>query len=401
MKILTSGSAWTVLAGLFLNYMAVIGIRTSVLPLFYPYLLTEFGWSSAQVTTAATVGYFLSAGLSALVSPLFDRFSVRNIMLIGIVSISSALLLYDGISSISHMIAIYMLLAFGQACCGQVPVMVLAARWFTYQRGLAIGIVMTSTSVGGAIFPLLMSPELAGGDWRSAAATLAWLNAALLIGPWLLLIRNKAAATVVPAGLDAADENSKPTPLRPLSRVEFSLLALVTGGIWFIVNGMLQHQSIIMSSELQVASTTIPLIVSVYFWFAIIGKILSGYLADRCNKSVMLLLGVASLTVGLLVIRAFGDGLLYVYAAFFGFGFGSTASMMQILIAEYYAGPHYGKILGVLTMIDIAAGGLGIPTMALLQGYFGSYMPVLNLLLAICAIVAAGTTCLWLRRRDT
>lgn len=401
MRLQITGAQWAVLAGLFINYMAVIATRTSVLPLFYPYMLTEFGWDSAQVTTAATIGYFLSAGLSALVSPLFDRYSVHLIMLGGIVSICSGLFLYAGIGSIPFMIGVYCLLALGQALCGQVPVMVLATRWFARSRGMAIGIIMTSTSVGGAVFPLLARPLLLEGDWRSTVMTVAVANLALLLLPWLLLVRNQPARD---------DASTAPIPMEPTKaasvalgqvvfKAEFLLLALVTGGIWFIVNGMLQHHTIIMSRELSVPPATIPLVVSVYFWFAIIGKLACGYVADRFDKNLMLLIGVAFLIAGLTVMRTADADLLYFYAALFGLGFGGTASLMQILIAEYYAGAHYGKILGLLTMVDIGSGGLGIPAMAFLQRYFGSYMPVLDLLLVLCVLVAVGIVCLHLRRR--
>lgn len=400
MKLQITATQWAVLAGLFINYMAVIATRTSVLPLFYPYMLTEFGWDSAQVTTAATVGYFLSAGLSALISPLFDRYSVRLIMLGGIVSICSGLFLYAGIGSIPVMIGVYCLLALGQALCGQVPVMVLATRWFARSRGMAIGIIMTSTSVGGAVFPLLVRPLLLEGDWRSTVTTVAIANLVLLILPWLLLIRNQPTSGKATAPAQSEPIKAASAPMRHLvCKPEFLLLALVTGGIWFIVNGMLQHHTIIMSRELSVPPATIPLVVSVYFWFAIIGKLACGYVADRLDKNLLLLLGVAFLIGGLTVLRTANADWLYFYAALFGLGFGGTASLMQILIAEYYAGVHYGKILGLLTMVDIGSGGLGIPAMAFLQRYFGSYMPVLDLLLVLCVLVAGGIVWLHLRRR--
>lgn len=391
MKLQITGAQGSVLSGLFVHYMTVVAVRSSVLPLFYPFLLMEFGWDSTQVTAAATLGYFMSAGLSAVVAPLFDKLPVRNLMLVGILLICGGLFLYAGISSIPYMMAIYAMLALGQACCGQVPVMVLTTRWFTRHRGMAIGTVMTATSVGGAIFPLLVRPLLADGDWRATAMQLALMNGVLLLLPWMFLIRNKPAPALQPAAsTTVGDKGNAATPLRPLALIEFSLLALVTGGIWFIVNGMLQHQSIMMSRELQIPLATIPLVVSVYFWSAIVGKLLSGYIGDRVDKRLTLLVGVVSLIIGLLILRAFGAGAIYIYAIFFGFGFGSTASLMQMLIAEYYAGANYGKVLGLLTMIDIGAGGLGIPSMAFLERYYGSYMPVLELLLVLCGVVVAG-----------
>jgi hypothetical protein len=71
-------------------------------------------------------------------------------------------------------------------------------------------------------------------------------------------------------------------------------------------------------------------------------------------------------------------------------------TMIQLVIADFYAGKHYGRILGMLTMVDVAAGGLGIPAVGLIQGAFGTYMPVLEILMGLFAV--AGIAVLVLHR---
>jgi len=46
---------WWVLLGIFLSYTALAGIQVYTLPLFYPALIREFGWSTEAVTLGATL----------------------------------------------------------------------------------------------------------------------------------------------------------------------------------------------------------------------------------------------------------------------------------------------------------------------------------------------------------
>ena len=46
---------WSVLAGLFFVYAASNGVLMHTVPLLYPELIREFGWTEAQVTLPATM----------------------------------------------------------------------------------------------------------------------------------------------------------------------------------------------------------------------------------------------------------------------------------------------------------------------------------------------------------
>ncbi|MDC0598426.1 hypothetical protein OAP18_01175 [Gammaproteobacteria bacterium] len=85
---------WLVLSGLFLNYMAVVGILIYTLPLLYPFLISEYGWSTGEVTRAVTIGYFTGAVLTPLVSPFYDKYSIRKFMVVGIITMVLGLFLF-------------------------------------------------------------------------------------------------------------------------------------------------------------------------------------------------------------------------------------------------------------------------------------------------------------------
>ncbi len=399
---------WWVLLGTFLSYTALVGVQVYTLPLFYPELMREFGWNSEQVTRAPTIFYLTGAVITPFISSLFDRYSVRMFMLAGASATIIGLYSYSQLQSIRHMIVIYLVLAMAQVCAGQVPTMLVVVRWFKRHRGIAVGIALMGTSIGAAVFPLVVRHVLATGTWRDAIFVLMIICAIMMVLPMIFLIRSRPEDMGLRADGDQVEketvdlpaqklEHEGPTLREALRMPTFYLLALATGALWFCINGTQNHQTIFMNTELGIDMDTLALIVSAFFWFAIVGKLLFGYLGDRFSKTLIMVAVVVNLIVGLLILRfSSADHILslYAYAAVYGIGFSGTFTMIQLVIAEFFAGHSYGKILGILTMVDVGAAGIAITVLARMQMAFGSYLPVFEVLIGICCGVAVAAAIL-------
>ncbi len=402
---------WTVLLGVFVNYMAIVGLMVYTLPLFYPSIIHEYGFSTEQVTRPAFLSYMAGAFLTPFISPFYDRFSIRKFMIAGTAFMVLGLLALGKFQTFTQMIMIYLVFALGQVCSGQVPTMVVVTRWFNRRRGLAVGIVLTSTSVGGAVFPLVVRQVMASANWREAIFILMAIGAVMMVLPLIFFIRDRPEniglrqAQADPLmNLRADGQQTDGPTLKEASRQpEFYLLAFVTGALWFSLNGIVQHQTILIGNELGIGIENLTLISSTFFAFAIVGKLALGWLADRFSKTLIMFCSVLNLIIGLFILRLSGEGnlaVLYAYAIIYGLGYGGMFTMIQLVIADFYAGKHYGRILGMLTMVDVAAGGLGIPAVGLIQGAFGTYMPVLEMLMGLFAVTGIAVLALHrLRRR--
>jgi MFS transporter, OFA family, oxalate/formate antiporter len=402
---------WMVLLGVFVNYMAIVGLMVYTLPLFYPSIIHEYGFSTEQVTRPAFLSYMAGAFLTPFISQFYDRFSIRKFMIAGTVFMVLGLLALGKLQTHTQMIMIYLVFALGQVCSGQVPTMVVITRWFNRRRGLAVGIVLTSTSVGGAVFPLVVRQVMASANWREAIFVLTAIGAVMMVLAIGFFIRNrpediglKQAQADPLMNLRADGQQTDGPTLKEVTRQpEFYLLAFVTGALWFSLNGIVQHQTILIGNELGIGIETLSLISSAFFTFAIVGKLALGWLADRFSKTLIMFCSVLNLIIGLFILRMSGGGniaVLYAYAIIYGIGYGGMFTMIQLVIADFYAGKHYGRILGMLTMVDVAAGGLGIPAVGLIQGAFGTYMPVLEILMGLFAVTGIAVLVLHrLRRR--
>lgn len=404
---------WWVLFGIFAGYTALCGIEIYTLPLFYPELIREFGWSTEKVTRAATIFYLTGAILTPFVSSFFDRFSARAFMIVGASAATLALFSYSTLHSLTQMAIIYMVFSTSQVCAGQVPTMLIVTRWFKRYRGIAVGITLMGPDVGGAIFPLVVKHVLSWGSWRDALRVLTPIMGIMTLVPLIFLIRSRPEEKgLLPDGNSPKPETpdlATPLPVHPgltlreaVRMPAFYILAFATGSLWFCMNGIVQHQTIFLSQELGIAMDTLPVIVSSIFWFAIIGKLLIGYLSDHFDKILIMFIVVLALIGGLIILRfssaenLFG---LYCYAAVFGIGYSGTFTMIQLVIAEFYSGQSYGKILGILTMVDVGAGGIAITVIAMMQEAFKSYLPVFEMLIVLTSMVAFLVLFLFRMRR--
>ncbi|MBN2241775.1 MAG: MFS transporter [Acidobacteria bacterium] len=403
---------WWVLAGIFASYTALVGVQVYTLPLFYPELTAEFGWSKQSISYAATIFFLTGASITPFVSSLFDRYSARIFMIAGGCITVLGLLAYRSMETLTHLTVIYIVLAFSQVCAGQVPTILVVTRWFRRYRGIAVGITLTGTSIGGAVFPLVFNYVMENGGWRDAITVFLILCAVMMLLPYIFLVRSRPEDKGLPPDGDEAAEAKRssqknkiegPTMKEALRNPAFYILALATGALWFTMNGIYNNQSFFMSEELGLPRSTYSLIFSAIFWFAIAGKLLFGHMSDRLDKISIMILVVILLLTGLFFLRLSSTGnlmYLYAYAAVFGLGFGGTFTLIQLVIAEFFAGHSYGKILGVLTAVDVACGGLGISVIAEMERIYGSYLPVLEMLMGLTSVVAVMVVVLYRIRRN-
>jgi sugar phosphate permease len=405
---------WWVLLGIFISYTALVGVQVYTLPLFYPELKGEFGWSEESITLAATIFYLTGAFLTPIVSPLFDRYSARVFMIAGALITVLGLFAYRSMETLLQLTLIYIVLALSQVCAGQVPTILIVTRWFRRYRGIAVGITLIGTSVGGSLFPLVFRHVMSTGGWRDAITVFTIISGIMMLLPYIFLIRSRpedkgvlpdgdSIKTETPGMPAKPDQAGGPTLGAALRNPAFYILAFATGALWFTMNGIYNNQSFFMSDELGLSRDTYSLIFSAIFWFAITGKLFFGYLSDRCDKILLMFLVVVLLIIGLAFLRlSSADNLmsLYGYAAVFGLGFGGTFTMIQLVIAEFFAGHSFARILGILTSVDVACGGLAITVLARMRTAFGgSYLPVIEILIGLTCVNAVMVLILFWKRR--
>src|SRR3989449_9488973 len=148
----SASSSWPVLQGSvrraqarvaapsFLALFAIVGLALYGLPFFYDFMVRDFGWSRAQVTSGNALSKLLVGPLFGFLAGwMVDRFGPRRLMVAGILMAGIALVGLGMIHTLAGFYLFYLFNALGNVCGGPLPNQVLLSRWFTAARGRAMG----------------------------------------------------------------------------------------------------------------------------------------------------------------------------------------------------------------------------------------------------------------------
>jgi sugar phosphate permease len=385
---------WWLLLGLLAAYTTTNGVIINTLPLFYPSISMEFGFTPSQVTFPAQLLFTLVAFLSLGMGFMLERNSPKILMITGSCVLIGAFVFYFTISASWQYTSVYILLALGLTAAGIVPSMFLITRWFGKYRGLAVGILLMGSSLGTTIFSQFTGRIIQGYGWRTAALALAGAMAVGVLLPFLFLVKNRPED--VGTTRDGIPKEEQPSEFQSdfvgvtlamaAKTPVFYMLCAVTAVMWFCIVGVVNNQTIYFK-DLGIGIDIAKNVLTAFGFAAMIGKITFGYLGDTFNKKYIMLLAAFNLLLGSVMLRVMGsnpDALLFPYAVIYGLGFSGAFTMIQVMVADFYAGVSYGKILGVFTMVDTLAGAAGIAVLSGIRTKGGSYLPAFELMIGLC-----------------
>src|SRR5207245_6172304 len=153
-------------------------------------------WSRAQVALLPSV-LALSAGVSVLpIGWLLDRIEARIVMILGAVASGSAFLIASQSSSLGPMLAAYLLMGAGISAATVLPASLVLANWFEARRGLAMGIAISGTTVGGMVMTLVASRVIFGPGWRAAYIALALPMIIVVVPLVAVMVRSRPPGAV-------------------------------------------------------------------------------------------------------------------------------------------------------------------------------------------------------------
>ncbi|MEJ2601704.1 MAG: MFS transporter [Gammaproteobacteria bacterium] len=342
------------------------------------HILTDEGTISRAAYKFRDTLTLLSAGLLGLLAgALADRIGIRPLMVFGLLLLSGCNLMYGRVDSIWEMYGIHFLFGMVLTTCGLIVNVMLVSRWFVRLRGVAIGITLAGTSLGNALLPTINTLLIQSEGWRAAFGWIAILPL-LLIPVILWLVRDKPAdkglaplgGVQTRAGSASSDDLPGMSYGEALRNRNLWLIALIAFCTFYAILGAASNLFLYLGGRgftPQTAAAGIGLV----FTLGLIGKIGSGVLADLVGKKTVFVLGLTVMFAGSLLIlfpEAIWAGLIL-----FGLGWGGLYTLLQLLCADIFGLRALGKIIGTITILDAAGGGLG----PFLTGYFydvsGSY----------------------------
>lgn len=368
---------WGIVLATFVLIWATNGLTVGGIAAFDPYLIDYLGVSRDTLKLGDTIMLATTAVVTILSGWAADRYGVRPVMFVGLVSLAAAFYGFSGADDINDIYLTRFVMGVGLSCCGLAICVVIVSRWFEAKRGLAIGLMLAGTSLGSAVFPELFTGFIEQDGWRAAARYAALIPLLLLplvlfaIKEWPARIGTRAYGQIDGAkAVDVETQGVAWTYAQILARREFWLIGVAAFATFYSILGvtsnLILHARDVGYSPADAAGLFVPL-----FIMGLIGKVLSGLLSDALGRRAVWILCLALMLAGALMMASLEPALLFWGVACFGFGWGGNYSLLQAIAADVFGARSLGRVMGALNVLDAGGGAIGPYATALLFEQFG------------------------------
>ncbi len=401
--------AWVVVGVTFLLLLVAAGVRATPSVLIVP-LEEAFGWSRATISFAVAVNIFLYGLMGPFAAALMQSLGIRRSVFgaLGLLAVSVAAT--SLMSQAWHLVLLWGLLV---GVASGVVAMVLGAtivnRWFTTNRGLAMGVLAASTASGQLVFLPILAWLASAIGWQAATLLVAAAAAALIPLAVLLLPERPASVGLRPVGQEPGAEaetapagNPVVVALRVLRKCSGSRDFWLLFGGFFVcglsTNGLIGTHLIAACIDNGIAEVSAAGLLAMMGIFDIAGTTASGWLSDRYDNRRLLFVYYGLRGLSLIYLPYSGYSLygLSLFAVFYGLDWLATVPPTLRLTTDAFGKAEAPIVFGwILTGHQIgaavAAFGAGF-----LRSSLETYLQAFVIAGLACLVAAVAS--LWIGR---
>ncbi|MGJ4970965.1 MULTISPECIES: MFS transporter [unclassified Bradyrhizobium] len=394
---------WVMVAVTF--FTALVSAGTVGAPgVFIVPLQQEFGWSTAEISSALSIRFVLFGLMAPFAAALLNRYGLRNITLLAQLIVVTALLSSLAMSQVWHLVLLWgVVIGIGTGMTALVLGATIATRWFVARRGLVVGILTASVATGQLVFLPLLASLTERLGWRVALGLICIMLGVSATAVLLLMRDRPSDLGLRPYGDNGTDPIAAPSPvttpilaaalgtLRDASRAPVFWMLFAT---FFIcgasTNGLVQVHLIPMCLDFGIPQVQAASLLAAMGMFDFVGTIVSGWLSDRYDNRWLLFwyYGLRGLSLLFLPFTDFSFYGLSLFAMFYGLDWIATVPPTVRLTAQRFGPERANLVFGwVFAGHQLGAGtaafGAGL-SRTLLQ----SYLPAFFTAGALCIVAA-------------
>lgn len=360
--------------------LLIYGFSALALP-----LQREFGASMRDVALATTCLSLASSFGAPLAGRLIDHWSIRKLMLLGAAMLALGFGLVSQAQQLWQVwLAYALILPMANLLLGQLTSAALITRWFTARRGSAMGLSALGTSLGGFVFPVLLTALSTVLGWRMAVALIA-LAAAVVVAGIVYFVVDDGPHPAKGSGQEAGPQISAFTIL---ARPAFWIITLAVGikiATYFgLINNLAAYAGTLEVNEFRAAT-----LVSTLSLASMAGKLGFGYIADRAPLKWLFFAALVLTVVsfGVLLVAS-GYPSLFAACLMLGLATGGMLPMWSLIVAEQLGEAGFGRAMGLTNLFMVPLTASAAPLAGWAFDTTGSYQGVILASMAVLAVAA-------------
>jgi len=395
--------AWVMVAVTF--FTALVSAGTVGAPgVFIVPLQQEFGWTTAEVSSALSIRFILFGLMAPFAAALLNRYGLRNVTLSALLIVSSALVASLAMTQLWQLILLWgVVIGIGTGMTALVLGATIAARWFAARRGLVVGILTASVATGQLLFLPLLAAITERMGWRIALALMCVMLGVAASAVLLLMRDRPSDVSLRPFG----DDDTQ--PLTPPLVSKGSIVAAALGTLrdasrnrvfWILfmtfficgasTNGLIQVHLIPMCIDYGIPQVQAASLLAAMGVFDFFGTIFSGWLSDRYDNRWLLFwyYGLRGLSLLLLPFTDFSFYGLSLFAMFYGLDWIATVPPTVRLTAQRFGPERANLVFGWIFAGHQLGAGASAFAAGVSRTVLETYLPAFFAAGALCVIAA-------------
>ncbi len=362
---------WVIVAVCSLALAITWGIGYSYSVFFKP-LVAYFNWDRATVSAVYSLFLLVRGAASIGVGWLADRYGPVKMSIFCGFMVGLGLILTSRVSALWQ---IYVTWGIIEAIGFSGPWVIgttITSRWFTKNRGLALGIVSSGTGLGTLILVPVAERLISAFGWSMAfvifgvGASLSLIATAFLLRPGAKEMQNQNGDAKEPATSTINDKKARlvvsqsGVPLITAARSKqmimiFTIFFLFVFSLQMIIIHLVNYATDVGISPLA-AATFVSLIGAV----SVAGRLVMGVWSDRIGSNNVVVLCCLLLAISLIwlpFVRTLWA--FYLFAILFGFAYGGEVPQMPMLVSQYFGTRAMATLVALTSFVANIGGALG------------------------------------------
>ena len=394
---------WVMVGVTFLTALVTAG-AVGAPGVFIVPLQQEFGWSTAEISSALSIRFILFGLMAPFAAALMNRYGLRNVTLSALLVVVSALVASLAMTKVWHLLLLWgVVIGIGTGMTALVLGATIAARWFNARRGLVVGIMTASTATGQLVFLPLLASITERMGWRVALSFVCVMLGVAAFAVLMLMRDRPSDVGLHPFGDKGTALPPAPSPSHaPIMAAALGTLRDVsqTRTFWILfatfficgasTNGLVQVHLIPMCLDYGIPQVQAASLLAAMGIFDFFGTICSGWLSDRYDNRWLLFwyYGLRGLSLLMLPFTDFSFYGLSLFAMFYGLDWIATVPPTVRLTAQRFGTERANLVFGWVFAGHQVGAAFAAFGAGLSRTLLATYLPAFFFAGALCVIAA-------------